>query len=178
MRPLHLSHFLTAAVSGGMDFVQGKMDEAFPWAPSSIAPNDALDKTATDKYLKVLAERCADLELTASFATVRKMQDLLAKPDQTPTHSTMRPLSIEFQKRLLDELQGKIFWSLTARESEFYRHPHKGWEEIIARFPNAVSDVEEAHICFALSRYAAAIFHSVQIVEMGLIELGKIRWRK
>jgi hypothetical protein len=37
-----------------------------------------------------------------------------------------------------------------------------------------VIDVEEASKCFALSRYAAAIFHSVQVVEVGVIELGKL----
>ena len=35
-----------------------------------------------------------------------------------------------------------------------------------------MTDVEEASKCFALSRYAAAIFHSIQVVETGLIELG------
>ena len=66
------------------------------------------------------------------------------------------------------------FWSLSVREAELYSHPRKGWEEIIEQFPDAITDVEEASKCFALSRYAAAIFHSVQVVEVGLIELGKL----
>lgn len=35
-------------------------------------------------------------------------------------------------------------------------------------------DIEEAAKCFALSRYAATVFHSTQVVEAGLIELGKL----
>ena len=42
----------------------------------------------------------------------------------------------------------------------------------MSRFPASLSDIEEASTCFAVSRYAAAIFHSVQVVEIGLIELG------
>jgi hypothetical protein len=41
------------------------------------------------------------------------------------------------------------------------------------RFPRIIDDVEEASKCYALSRYSAAVFHSVQIFEAGLIELGK-----
>lgn len=33
--------------------------------------------------------------------------------------------------------------------------------------------MDEASKCYAPSRYSAAVFHSVQIVEAGLIELGK-----
>jgi len=33
--------------------------------------------------------------------------------------------------------------------------------------------VEEMHKCFALSRYAGAVFHSVQTIEFGLLDLGK-----
>ena len=35
-----------------------------------------------------------------------------------------------------------------------------------------MTDAEEASKCFALSRFAASVFHSVQLVEVGLIELG------
>ena len=44
---------------------------------------------------------------------------------------------------------------------------------MITKFPNTLDDIEEAHKCFALDRFAAAIFHSNQIIEIGLIELGK-----
>ena len=44
---------------------------------------------------------------------------------------------------------------------------------VIDRFPDTVMDVEEMGKCFALSRYSACVFHSLLIVECGLIELGK-----
>jgi hypothetical protein len=64
--------------------------------------------------------------------------------------------------------------ALSIRESELYRDPRLGWGEIIKRFPDTVIDIEETSKCFALSRYAAAVFHSIQVVEVGLIELGKL----
>jgi hypothetical protein len=79
----------------------------------------------------------------------------------------------ELQDRLVDEIHPKIFLALSIRESELYNNPLTGWEEIIERFRAAITDVEEASKCSALSRYAAAVFHSLQIVETGLIELGK-----
>ena len=46
-------------------------------------------------------------------------------------------------------------------------------EEVIDRFKNSVMDVEEMRKCFALSRYAGCVFHSVQVIEFGLIDIGK-----
>jgi hypothetical protein len=67
-----------------------------------------------------------------------------------------------------------MFLSLTPEEARYFQEPSKGWEPVIDRFPDAVTDIEEASKCFALSRYAAAIYHSLQVVEIGLIELGEL----
>lgn len=73
--------------------------------------------------------------------------------------------------RLEDEMK-RSFWSLNSDEVDYYIRPRKGWEAVIERFPATVDDVEEARKCFALSRYSAAVFHSLEVVEIGLIELG------
>jgi hypothetical protein len=115
---------------------------------------------------------CVELDLTASAATIRKIRTVLTKPDALTTE--INPLTIELGGRLYDEMSGRYFWALTMSETEYYTNPHKGWEDVIAKFPDSITDVEEASKCFALSRYAAATFHSVQVVEVGLIELGKL----
>jgi hypothetical protein len=58
------------------------------------------------------------------------------------------------------------------KEGEIYRRWPKGWEWILARFPGTENDIEEAHKCFALARYPASVFHSIQVIEVGLIGLG------
>jgi len=76
------------------------------------------------------------------------------------------------QSRLEDELSLSFFFKLPADKKRYFDEPRYGWEEIIHRFPDAVVDIEEMSRCFALSRYAAAVFHSVQVVETALYELG------
>jgi hypothetical protein len=116
-----------------------------------------------------------ELELTASLATLRKIQAVTQEGKGVrETLNAILFLQVELHGRLIDEMQGKLFWTLNVKEAEWYKNPRKGWKEIIERFPDAVSDIEEASKCFALSRYAAAIFHSVQVVEIGLIDLGKL----
>ena len=172
VKPLRLTNFLTAAQAGGMQLIQTNVDLAFPNSPEP--DNNVIDIILSPHmaFYRTLEEQCIELEFRASLASVRKIQRLLAKPD--PTHRDLRPLEIELHGRLMDEMREKALWTLTTREAELYSKPRKGWEEIIERFPDAVVDVEEASKCFALSRYAAAVFHSVQAVEIGLIELGKL----
>jgi hypothetical protein len=74
--------------------------------------------------------------------------------------------------RLRDEASACLFLRVAGDRVGFYSHPKAGWEEVIKRFPATTPDIEEASICFALERYAACVFHCVQIIESGLIELG------
>jgi hypothetical protein len=105
---------------------------------------------------------CVELDLTASAATIRKIRAALTKLD--PLNTEINPLTIELSGRLHDEMTGRVFWALTLSETEYYKTPHKGWEEVIAKFNDSITDIEEASKCFALSRYAAAVFHSLQVV--------------
>ena len=98
---------------------------------------------------------CVTYELDASLATVRKFRTVLARPNLR--YSDLYPLGDELRGRLIDEMGSKCLWALTTKEREYYEQPRNGWDEIIARFPDSVTDVEEASKCFALSRYAAAV---------------------
>ena len=70
-------------------------------------------------------------------------------------------------------MKHQIFYAFNMYETEYYENPRWGWEEMIDRFPHTLTDIEETSKCLALSRYPATVFHSVQVVEVGLIELGK-----
>lgn len=71
------------------------------------------------------------------------------------------------------EMNATVFLHVGSANADFFREPRKGWEEVTDRFIDTVSDIEEAAKCFALGRYAAAVHHATQVVELGLIELGK-----
>jgi hypothetical protein len=122
---------------------------------------------------KVMGEYIDDLHplgFSASCATLHKLKEKFEETDEC-TRQDIAVLSEELIGRLIDESKDKIFFSLLPRESDHFEKYGRGWEAGIARF-KITGDVEEASKCFALSRYAASVFHSVQIVETGLIELG------
>ncbi|MGC1780580.1 MAG: hypothetical protein WBB34_21810 [Xanthobacteraceae bacterium] len=121
--------------------------------------------TAVKSYIESLRP----LGLSAVCATLEKMMDRFETAGCT--RHEIAQLSEELIGRLIDECDDKVFFSLLPREIDYFENYARGWEIAIKRF-NIQSDVEEASKCFALSRYAAAVFHSVQIVEAGLIELG------
>jgi hypothetical protein len=114
-------------------------------------------------------EKLHPLGLSAVCATLKKMKEKFETAECSRHDISM--LSEELVGRLIDETADKIFFSLLPREIEYFDNYTRGWEAALARF-NIGGDVEEASKCFALSRYAASVFHSVQIVEAGLIELG------
>lgn len=74
--------------------------------------------------------------------------------------------------RIQDELKTRFFLYVPNDKAELYLAPAVGWEEIISRFPTTQPDIEEMSRCLALSRYPAAVFHSVNVIEHGLIALG------
>lgn len=122
------------------------------------------------KNLRDHSKVLSRMGFSASIVTMEKMAKRLDQAD-CKWHD-IASLAKEFLDRIIDESKTLSFFSLTVRESMIYSSPREGWQSSIARFPNIVDDVVEVSRCFSLSRYSAAVFHSVQIVEAGLIELG------
>lgn len=123
------------------------------------------------RELELIKALCADLDLDATASTAERMLTLTTTARR---YAEFGDLAHELESRLLDQLKKRFCFSLSLSEAEYYAKPREGWEKIIDRFPATATDIEEARKCFALARYAAAVFHSVQIVETGLIDLGKI----
>jgi hypothetical protein len=122
-------------------------------------------------YASVLRE-CISAELEGSAATLGRILGLLEK--DSATLEQVVEFHAELYGRLSDELASRVFFSLNTIEANYYSAPREGWEEIIDAFPSALIDIEEARKCFALSRYAAAVFHSLQVIEFGLVHLGAV----
>jgi hypothetical protein len=126
-------------------------------------------------HLDTLLPHCEHLPMTA--LSVRNFIKLIDSPNMFAqwTQAEMAFLSSirEVQTRLTDELSLNLFFTLPASKKQFFDSPLLGWEEVIARFPETVSNIEEMSKCFALSRYAASVFHSVRAIESALIHLGK-----
>ena len=74
--------------------------------------------------------------------------------------------------RIMDELKSTFFMYLSIEKAALYQQPMAGWEEVVSKFPESQTDIEEMNRCLAFSRYPAAVFHSVNAIEVGLISLG------
>jgi len=171
VKPFRARAFLGMSALSGLLYFKGKLQQIKPDKENENPLDDDNTRAELDIALTFLEENCIELGLTASVATIKKLKGCLAEGKHK--NQKLYPLGDELQGRLIDEMDGKSLWSLTIAEAEYYSNPKKGWEEAVNRFPTAISDVEEASKCFALSRYAACIYHSIQVVEAGLIELGK-----
>jgi hypothetical protein len=76
-------------------------------------------------------------------------------------------------ERLRDEAESNVFLRISQEHVRLYSEPQSGWAEVIAAFPDAIDDIEEMSKCFALERYTAAVFHSLLVIECGIVKLGK-----
>lgn len=156
-----------------VDAQHWKMWRKVPFVGSAAGPEKFLDDRRKEIYRgawEAMREQCVATEMVASVASIDRMLEYLKR--DSAEEDEFYQLGEELEQRLYDETKGRTFFSLTLKETECFEKPRAGWEAIIERFPDAAGDVEEARKCFALSRYAAAVFHSLQIVESGLIELG------
>jgi hypothetical protein len=143
-------------------------DQLTPGHPKELMPKDQQQNAAV--IFDLWEAECRELELVASLATVRRLQMVVSKP--ACEYREVDELLVEFHSRLEDETKLRYFWALDTDEGEIYADWSKGWEKVIARFPETTRDIEEMNKCFALSRYTAAIFHAMQIAELAAIELG------
>jgi hypothetical protein len=126
------------------------------------------------KNVSRLRDECADVGLTVTWAFLDALSESLegnaARGDPKSIGLGARLLHI--QEVLKTELSQHLFLEVPKNREKLFDNPRIGWEEVIAVFPDAVVDIEEMSKCFALARYAGSVFHSVLVIEHGLIKLG------
>jgi len=136
--------------------------------------NQLLDRLK--QHLSDLLEHCQHLPLTSIAA--QKLVHIIDTPElmstwqQTETADVLQNAISDVITRLEDELSINMFFKLPQEKQKYFDNPLDGWKEVIDRFRDTVSNIEEMSKCFALSRYAAAVYHACQAIELGLIQLG------
>ena len=70
---------------------------------------------------------------------------------------------------MMIELEATMFYPIESSMARYYREPRRDWEEVIARFPSAAADIDEASKCYSLSRYPACIYHCMQHLSSGCL---------
>jgi hypothetical protein len=89
-------------------------------------------------------------------------------------YGEMTSLLRELRERIEDDLHVTVFLALSQDESALYSSPDKDWGTVITRFHKLRHDIEEASKCFALGRYAAALFHVLLVAEFGVIKVAEL----
>jgi hypothetical protein len=133
---------------------------------------ETFDGPTGSHFLGVLKSYSPELIALGMVASNASLERAIKILENNGDAAELQSLCTELTGRLSDESAARTFFVLSVREGEFYNSARLGWEKAIGRFPAVLDDVEEAAKCFALSRYPAAVFHSVQIVEVALIDLG------
>jgi hypothetical protein len=123
--------------------------------------------------IEVMVELAGDdLERFGLKVAAKATRDVLrAIKGEMPINNLGTYITIARQS-LMQELESRVFVPIAPDYARFYREPKRDWDEVIERFPDTISDIEEAGKCYALARYAASVFHSMQIMEHGLLALG------
>ena len=142
-------------------FFLGRLESGVP-----VSQVDAIQMAVVAKYCQ------EELRRFGFPVSARSIGDVIEILEGTHPSSNIHDYSTVFRANLMTELESTLFLHVGFSEARYYREPRRDWEEVISRFPDAVSDIEESGKCYALGRNAASVFHSVQIVEHGLLALG------
>jgi hypothetical protein len=136
--------------------------------------NDSALLARLSAHLFQLVEHCDRLPMTQKgvHSLIRILENPKYMESWSRTEHVLMTSITEVLGRLEDELSLNLFFRLPADKKKYFDEPLKGWEEVIKRFPEITSNVEEMSKCFALSRYASSVFHALRAIEGGLIHLG------
>lgn len=145
---------------------EGSADEAI----------DGDDLLTVELRAAALAMACSNYEAGVSAKALEELSghvEFCRRHSRPLTYREVRNEAAEIRRWLVRELGLALFFRIPGNRTEDFREHRKGWESIIERFPEVDSDLEEARKCFALGRYTATVFHSLLLVEAGVIDLGR-----
>lgn len=115
--------------------------------------------------VETLIPALSALDLPVTLAAAQRLKDKILAGGIT--HQEMFQLSESIHSRLQDELGSTYFLSLSKSEAAEYNSDGFG-DEVHAKFPSIVFELDEASKCMALGRYTAAVFHWMRSVEAAL----------
>jgi hypothetical protein len=123
-------------------------------------------------HLSSIELDCASLGLKGTRARCVRLMEKYHK--QSVTFRTVVSDLATLTETLEDELDAEVFIHLTPQEGALYDKPTRDWSSVVSRFSKVQHDIEECSKCFALGRYAAAVFHAMLIAEYGIIQVAEL----
>lgn len=123
--------------------------------------------------LDQLGTVCLDCDLPVTEKIVRKTAAALLVTPPPVASPVFAQYLHQIRETFIAELGTKLFFQIPSSRAIYFDTPWLNWEDIRDRWEPAATNIEEMNKCFALSRYAASVIHSLIVVEHGLIDLGQ-----
>lgn len=128
-------------------------------------------RTRLRSALAVIRSDCDALGLSSSLAQIDRMSNRLFLLADFPL-SQARGLLVDLSRRFEDDLRTCLCFIVPRDLAKYWDERQPFGSEVIARFPSATIDIEEAGKCLACRRSTAAVFHLMRVMEVGLRVLG------
>jgi hypothetical protein len=153
--------------------------------PATPVPAEA--KEISDRFLQHLVDMrgmCEALQLSSASKQVRHIIEFVDK--RVVPGNQVSPKLAELRRRIREDLEDHVYFCVPEKaayrcfqrnENGFYRFkvPSELMDPKIAeRFPAASEDIEASYRCFIFDCYAAAMFHLMRVVEIGVLKLAKV----
>lgn len=113
------------------------------------------------------ADLCGELHLRSASALIAR-----ARADKPWAGTAFAHTLKEVRSRILDDLKNVQFQLIPESRLQHFDGPYFG-EHVERAFPSAVDDMREAGTCFALGRWNAVAYHSMGVMQVGLVALAR-----
>jgi len=127
--------------------------------------------------VKKLQSLLTELNFPVSMRMATRLSQLLM--EETP-HKDVRTYLQVLSEVVNDEIANIVLLAVPTDKKPYYT-AEKGIlsDEVLTKFPSIATESEEARKCYSLGRPTASVFHSMRILEVGLISLAKeltVQW--
>ena len=144
-------------------------------ATANYTPDENGMVTENNRFmlLNATAEGCAaceDFGLPVTKNQLLRFHSFVSHPS-VPVASAVEAVR-NIALVMEDECKTVLFFAVDADHKKNFENFAEGWEPAINRWPDLLTDVEEMNKCYALGRYAAAVFHAVHADETALEHVG------
>lgn len=141
---------------------------------SHVNPNTVLPSpVSVTANVNTFACELAEHEMERALDKCNRINEYCNSPERVLkplTYGEALRLLKELRESMEDDFKAQVFLRVSLLDRRLYERPTDKWGPVLSRF-SVGSEVEECSKCFALARYPAAVFHSLQIVGLGLVEL-------
>jgi len=127
--------------------------------------------------VSVMLEECAKemkrLGLRVSASNTENIVQILEGKYPGGGYNKLHDFITILRNSLHIELDSTVFVHVGYSQAAYYRDSLEGVsDDVQDNFTSALEDFREAARCYALGRHNASVFHSMRVLEIGLIALG------